>query len=309
MKKLYINAVFQLSAISIIIGLFLFEGLDFEKLKFIFKTETTFLLIYLVLLKLFIAFLFFATINLVTEKKNYFNEIASTFLQGGIVNQLIPTAGLFFKYYKFKHIYNVSLAQYSSSQLILSLSSLLSYIIIAVIFGFLAIISFNLEIFFYLLVSLILFIVITTLIKNKLYLYVKNTLLKINRISNIINELIKIKNLVLDKKNKIFFIMLGFLLLAILECFSFYWIVNILEVNISFIKAIFLYVSTVLLTVLFLVNFIGLFEIVLVLSASLILSNYSDVVYIGLGFKVLHTFALIVTIALLELISVFKKDN
>ena len=309
MKKLYLNAIFQLSVILIIIGLFLFEGLDIEKLKFIFKTETAFLLIYLVLLKLLIAFLFFAIINLVTEKKNYFNEIASTFLQGGIVNQLLPSAGLFFKYYKFKHIYNVSLAQYSSSQLILSLSSLLSYMIVAVIFGFLTIISFNLEIFFYLIISLILFIVITILIKDKLYLYVKKTLLKINHILNIINEFIKIKNLVLDKKNKIFFIMLGFLLLAILECFSFYWIVYILEVNISFIKAIFLYVSTSLLTVLFLVNFIGLFEIILVLSASLILSNYLDMIYAGLGFKVLNTFALIVTIALLELISVFKKDS
>ena len=309
MKKLYLNAIFQLSVILIIIGLFLFEGLDIEKLKFIFKTETTFLFIYLVLLKLLIAFLFFAIINLVTEKKNYFNEIASTFLQGGIVNQLLPSAGLFFKYYKFKHIYNVSLAQYSSSQLILSLSSLLSYMIVAVIFGFLTIISFNLEIFFYLIISLILFIVITILIKDKLYLYVKKTLLKINHILNIINEFIKIKNLVLDKKNKIFFIMLGFLLLAILECFSFYWTVYILEVNISFLKAIFLYVSTSLLTVLFLVNFIGLFEIILVLSASLILSNYLDMIYAGLGFKVLNTFALIVTIALLELISVFKKDS
>ena len=69
MNKLYLNAVFQLAVILVICGLFLFDELDIEKLKIIFIPKIIFLFIYLVTLKLFIAFLFFTVVNLVTTKK------------------------------------------------------------------------------------------------------------------------------------------------------------------------------------------------------------------------------------------------
>ena len=206
MKKFYLNATFQLSAIFVIIGLFIFDGLDTEKIKFIFKSQVIFLFIYLFLLKLFIAYLFLTIVNLITEKKNYFNDIASTFLQGGIVNQLLPSAGLFFKYYKFKHIHSISLAQYSISQSILSLSALISYIALSSIFGFILIVNFNILNFFYTLLSIVFFIFILILFRNNLYMVIKNNLLKINRISSLINELIKIKNLILNKKKNLILI-------------------------------------------------------------------------------------------------------
>tara|TARA_B100000795_G_scaffold269968_1_gene261437 strand:- start:259 stop:1194 length:936 start_codon:yes stop_codon:yes gene_type:complete len=309
MNKLYLNAVFQLAVILVIIGLFLFDGLDIEKLKFIFMPKIILLFIYLVILKLFIAFLFFTVVNLVTTKKNYFNDIASTFLQGGIVNQLLPSAGFIFKYYKFKHIYGVSLAQYSFSQILLSLSSLLSYIILAIIFGSIIIINFNVEFFFYALLVLIFLIISIIFIENRFYLSIKNILLKIDRISNLINELIKIKNLILEKRKKLLYIFLGFLFLASLECLAFYSTIYLYEVEISFTKAIFLYVNTSLLTVVLLLNFIGLFEIILVISSALILSDYTDMIYVSLGYKVLNTFALIVAIIFLGLVSLFKKNN
>ena len=149
MKKLYLNIIFQLSAVLVIMGLFVFDGLDTEKIKFIFKSQVVFLFIYLFLLKLFIAYLFLTIVNFITVKENDFNDIASTFLQGGIVNQLLPSAGLLFKYYKFKHIHSISLAQYSTRQGILSISALISYIILASIFGFILIVSFNMTTFFY----------------------------------------------------------------------------------------------------------------------------------------------------------------
>jgi len=309
MKNFYLNAIFQLSAIFVIVGLFIFDGLDVEKIKFIFKPKIAFLLIYLFILKIVIAYLFFIIINFITEKKNSFGNIASTFLQGGIVNQLLPAAGLLFKYYKFKHIHSISLAQYSTSQAILSISSLLSYVILASIFGFLMIVNFNTINFLYIVLSVILLTILFFLLKNKLYLIIRNNLLKVNRISSLINELINIKKLVIYRKKKLLFIFFGFLFLAALESAAFYFAVYLYEVEMNLIKAIFLYLNTSLLTIIFLINFIGLFEIILVLSSSLILSNYTDMIYISLGFKVLNTLALVLAIIFFSCVNTLKKYN
>ena len=307
--KLYLNIIVQLSAVLVIISLFLFEGLDIEKLKFLFKKEVFFLFLYIILLKLLIAFLFFKVVNLLTAKKNYFNDIGSTFLQGGLINQLLPAAGLIFRYYKFKNIHNMSLAQYSSSQAVLSISSLISYLMLSILFGFIIIINFNIEFFLYFLLFLIFLLISIYIIKDKLYNAIKIASLKIWRITSLINELIKIKNLISNNKTQLFYIFIGFFFLAALECTAFYFVVYLYEVEITFTKAIFLYINTSLLTVILLINFIGLFEIILVLSSSLILANYTDMIYVSLGFKVLNTSALITTIILFMLVNIFKKNN
>ena len=307
--KLYLNIIVQLSAVLVIISLFLFEGLDIEKLKFLLKKEVFFLFLYIILLKLLIAFLFFKVVNLLTAKKNYFNDIGSTFLQGGLINQLLPAAGLIFRYYKFKNIHNMSLAQYSSSQAVLSISSLISYLMLSILFGFIIIINFNIEFFLYFLLFLIFLLISIYIIKDKFYNAIKIASLKIWRITSLINELIKIKNLISNNKTQLFYIFIGFFFLAALECTAFYFVVYLYEVEITFTKAIFLYINTSLLTVILLINFIGLFEIILVLSSSLILANYTDMIYVSLGFKVLNTSALITTIILFMLVNIFKKNN
>ena len=138
---------------------------------------------------------------------------------------------------------------------------------------------------------------------------IKNNLLKINRISSLINELIKIKNLILNKKKDLILILFGFLFLAALESSAFYFAVYLYEVEIDPIKAIFLYLNTSLLTVIFLINFFGFFEIILALSASLILVNYTDMIYISLGYKVLNTLALISAIIFFGFIKILKERN
>ena len=196
MKKIHIQLIFQLAAILMIASFFIFDQLDLTKLNFIFSQKIYGLLIFLILLKVFIGGLFFLIINIISEKKLNFIDISNTFLQGGIVNALLPGAGLIFKYYKFKLDSDVSIAEYSVSQSVLSLSSLGSYILLGLLFGFIKIINFN---FINFIGSIIIFVACIFLlysIRKKLYTLFRGSLLKIKAINNLYNELKPIKNII-----------------------------------------------------------------------------------------------------------------
>ena len=62
-----------------------------------------------------------------------------------------------------------------------------------------------------------------------------------------------------------------------------------------------------MITVISMFNFIGLFELVLSASASLIKENFIDMMLIGLGFKILNTFSLFSVIIINRLTFYLKK--
>ena len=306
-KKLITNIIFQLAAISVISSFFIFDYLDISKIKFSFSNRFYGLIILLLFLKIFIASLFYIIINTISKKRNNFLDISNTFLQGGIVNMLVPGLGLLFKYYKFKNDMGITFAQYSVSQSLLSLSSLSAYIALAFIFSFIKVANINLENF---LIVLFIFILLMMLLINNsksIYYYFKQKILSIKKIKNIYEELIFIKSLIIQKKFVFLYIWFGFLLLACLECYSFFLTIKILGFDISFLNSNFIYISSSLVTVISMFNFIGLFELILSISASLIKENFIDMMLIGLGFKLLNTSTLLSVIIINRVIFYLKK--
>ena len=306
-KKLILSIIFQISAIVIISSFFIFDYLDIKNIQFTFSNKFYGLMILLILLKIFIASLFYIIVNIISNKKNNYLDITNTFLQGGMVNMLVPGLGLIFKYYKFKIDMGINFAKYSVSQSFLSLSSLSAYIFLGILFSFIAIINFNLQaIFIFLLIffSLLIFLVN---FRNKIYNFLKKNILKIKKIKNIYKELVLIKSIVIKKKTNFVYILFGFILLALLECYSFYLAVKVFGFDLSFESSNFIYISSSLATVISMFNFIGLFELMLSLTATLIKENFADMMLIGLGFKLVNTSSLLFVIISNRIIFYLKK--
>ena len=305
MKKIHIQLIFQLAAILMIASFFIFDQLDLTKLNFIFSQKIYGLLIFLILLKVFIGGLFFLIINIISEKKLNFIDISNTFLQGGIVNQLLPGAGLIFKYYKLKLDSDISIAEYSVSQSVLSLSSLGSYILLGILFGFIQIVSFNsLNIIGSVVISITCIFLLYS-IRKWLYTIFRDNVLKFNIINNLYYELKPIKNIINNNAHLFIVIFSGFFFLSFLECYSFYLCIKAFGFNLDFSTSISLFISTSLITVVSMMNFIGFFELVLTVSASFISENYIDMIYLGLGFKILNTTALFIVILLNRILNYF----
>ena len=306
-KKLIINIFFQLAAISVISSFFIFDYLDISKIQLTFSYKFYGLIILLLFLKLFIASLFYIIVNTISNKKNNFLNITNTFLQGGIVNMLVPGLGLIFKYYKYKIDMGITFAQYSVSQSLLSLSSLSAYILLGFLFSFIKIANVDLKKFLIFLFIFFLVSILLIIYRKFIYYFFKKKILEIKKISNIYKELTFIKSIIIKKKINFLYIWIGFFLLAFLECYSFFLTIKMFGFDISFVNSNFIYISSSLITVISMFNFIGLFELVLSASASLIKENFIDMMLIGLGFKILNTFSLFSVIIINRLTFYLKK--
>ena len=306
-KKLIINIFFQLAAISVISSFFIFDYLNINKIQLTFSYKFYGLIILLLFLRLFIASLFYIIVNTISNKKNNFLNITNTFLQGGIVNMLVPGLGLIFKYYKYKIDMGITFAQYSVSQSLLSLSSLSAYILLGFLFSFIKIANVDLENFLIILLIFFLVSILLIIYRKSIYHFVKKKILEIKKINNVYKELTFIKSIIIKKKINFLYIWIGFFLLAFLECYSFFLTIKIFGFDISFVNSNFIYISSSLVTVISMFNFLGLFELILSISASLIKENFIDMILIGLGFKLLNTSSLLSVIIINRLIFYLKK--
>ena len=308
-KKLIINIIFQISAISVISSFFIFDYLDIKKIQFIFSNKFYGLIILLFFLKIFIASIFYIIVNTISDKKNNYLDITNTFLQGGMVNILVPGLGIIYKYYKFKIDMGITFAKYSISQSFLSLGSLSAYILLGILFSFIKIVNINLLNSLILLLVTFLFIGFFIIFRKVIYLFLKQKILKIKKIKNIYKELVLIKLIIIKKKANFLFIFFILILLSFLECYSFYLTVKVFGIDLSFENSNFIYISSSLVTVISMFNFIGFFELMLSLSASFIKENFVDMMLIGLSFKLLNTSSLLFVIILNRIISHLKKLN
>ena len=306
-RKLIINIFFQLAAVSVISSFFIFDYLDISKIQLTSSNKFYGLIILLLFLKVLIAFLFYTLVNTISNKKNNFLNITNIFLQGGIVNMLVPGLGLIFKYYKFKIDMGITFAQYSVSQSLLSLSSFSAYILLGFLFSFIKIANVDLKKFLIFLFIFFLVSILLIIYRKFIYYFFKKKILEIKKISNIYKELTFLKSIIIKKKINFLFIWIGFFLLAFLECYSFFLTIKVFGFDISFVNSNFIYISSSLITVISMFNFIGLFELVLSASASLIKENFIDMMLIGLGFKILNTFSLLSVIIINRLTFYLKK--
>ena len=222
----------------------------------------------------------------------------------------MPGAGIIFKYYKFKLETNLTLAQYTVSQSILSIMSIISYFFLSAIFGFVNFIELNFINFFLIFFFSIVALTSIFLLKKKIIVIVKNLFKKIKPLSKIISELKVINSLIRKNIKTFIYIFIFILLKSFLECLAFYYAIVIYDTPSSFVQSAYLYLSSYLLTIISLMNFIGVFEIILTISASFITNNYIDILFVGLGFNILNNLSLFILIIIFFIYKfIFKKNG
>ena len=287
-KKLITNAIIQFSIIFIVVNLFLFEKLDINKINFIFTQDAFYLLLLCGFANISISIFFCLLLQIFSENRNYL-QIVKIYLLGSVANQAIPGLGYIYRYQKLKHDLKISIVKYGLAQSLNNIFLLLSYLLIAIIL-------FSFEIEF--LSTWIVFLIITILIMITLFLIYRNRHILINlmKLQKIYNELINMKKKFILNKFKILLIFFFYVLQSYFQCFIFYKTVLLFEIDIGFITTSYLYIGSVLSTFLSFTNFLGAFELVLSLASSFISDHYVDMWAVGLGFRLIGLFSILIII-------------
>ena len=296
MKK-KIEIFFQVILICLLIKIFYFDRSFIFNINNIITHNFYYLLFFIIGINLFIAFLFYIIVSTITISKVKFIDSLQIFLQGGLVNQFIPTSGLIFRYYKFRIVSNVTLPEYTVSQLIFSIYSLSSYIFLGALFGLFAFITIDFNKI--LVLVLLLFILCITIFftRKKIFYIIKLNLLKFSSFNKFIKNFSNIKNKLKSNIILFTFILFGFLFLTFLECWAFYQTLQIFNIEINFLTAAILWISASIISVLAIINFFGFFEIILAISAlTLINETLGGMVIIAFTFRLLYIVAQIILI-------------
>ncbi len=300
-RKIYLYAVFQISFIVLILNLFYFNQFDLDIVRNISIKNSLIIFTLLIVLKLLLALLFFFNMNIIVNKKIGIVEIINIFLQGGLVSVGIPGLGLVYKYQKFASELDISLAEYSSCQTLSTFFSIVSYFVLAIFLGFLTIsITFKYNPYIIIFFILALFLIFAFKIRRKILYFTK--------IKKIYSELSNIKKTFINNYSKFIFIFISYIFISFLQCYAFFQTVLLFDFDLSFINTSYLYISSTIITLLSIVNFIGFFELILSLSASLIIENYIDIIIVGFGFRLLNISSLIAACISIFSINKFKKN-
>ena len=251
-------------------------------------------------------FLFYCTIKILSEDKIDFINTLQIFLQGGVINQLLPSAGHIFRYYKFKNNSNINFAEYTISQSVFSIWSLLSYGLIGFILGLIYIS--NIKVFSILIILFIFLITFTYRFRYSITSLLKNLIKKIKFMNNIIDDTIKIFYLIRFNKVNFIKIFLGFIILTLSETYAFYMLLDIYEIKITLMLAASIWIATSLISVLAIINFFGLFEAILALSALTIADETMvSMIIIGFTFRFLYLSAQIFLIILTYVVKLLNR--
>ena len=294
MKKIHLTIFFQLIALTLIVKVLFFDEVEYDKLLLLKTDKIILLIIFSIIIKLLITFLFFNILNIFSTKKLRYSDVNLIHLQGGLINDILPGVGYAFRYYKLKLYSNIDILKYSVSQIIFSLTLLLVYLSAAAILGFLIIASYINLVFFVIMISII--FIFTLQFRYKLYNIIKKILLRHKKTLFLINDLKNIKKLLSKNKKKIFLIFIGFIIFIILECYSFYLGLKFLGMEISLFNSNYIFITTTLLTALTFINFFGKFELILVLSAAIIVPDISYVLIFAVNLRIINLFSLILII-------------
>ena len=294
MKKIHLTIFFQFVALILIGKVLFFDEVEYDKLLLLKTDKLILLIIFSLIIKLLITFLFFNILNIFSTKKLRYSDVNLIHLQGGLINDILPGVGYAFRYYKLKLYSNINILKYSVSQSIFSFTLFLVYFFAAISLGFLIIASYT-NFFIFMIIILISFFFILQF-RYKLYNIIKKILLSHKRTSYFVNDLKNVKKLFLKNKKNFFLIFIGFIILIILECYAFYLGLKFLGMEISFFNSNYIFITTTLLTALTLINFFGKFELILVLSAAIIVPDINYVLIFAVNLRIINLFSLILLI-------------
>lgn len=298
-KNFFFNFILQFSLLFIILSLFYFEKLDLNKLNFLLTFQSFYIISLLFVSKLIISSLFFLIFKILFKKGDVY-KFNSIYIKGGLVNEAVPGLGYFYRYKKLKDNYSVSLAEYGSVQTLNNIFILFSYLILALILGYLKIeMSSNFSLFLILTISLITFFIIIYHFRIKIF-YIK-------KLKNLYQALSIIKKKIFKNYLKILLIFVLYFFQSLFQCYIFFKTILYLNFNLSFIDTSYLYISSFLATFLSFTNFIGIFELVLTFASSFFTDNYIDMWFVGINFRIMGIVALLLIIILFYFINFFKK--
>ena len=294
MRKIYLNIFFQLAALSLIIKVFFFDDVGYDRFALLRTEKLVLLVMFSIIVNLLITFLFFRILNIISSKKIKYLDITSVHLQGALVNQVLPGLGFVFRYYKLKLHSNINVIVYSISQSIWSFSSLIVYFLSAIILGFLVISSFSRLLF--LSISILLILILIIKFRYNFYNIVKKIIYKFKKTSSFINDFKKVKELCFKNKEKFILIFIGFIILLILECFIFYIALKFFGIDISILNSCYIWITSTLITAIALINFFGLFEIIVTLSAALIVPEIDYLLIFAVNLRIINLVSIILII-------------
>ena len=266
MKK-KIEIFFPIVLILLLIKIIYYENSFLLNLDEIIISNFFYLFIFIVGINLYISYLFHTIITKIINTDINFIDTLQIFLQGGIINQFIPSTGLMFRYYKFKLVSEITLPEYSFSQFIFSIYSLFTYLLLGAIFGLFAFINLDLNKILILLFSIFTLLLSTYIFRRKIVYLIKINLLKFSYIPIFIKSLSNIKNKIKDNYILFIIILPGFLLLTFLECWAFHQAIEMFGIEIDFLISSIMWISASIISVLAIINFFGFFEIILAFSA------------------------------------------
>lgn len=297
-RKFLTNLILQFSIIFLIINLFFFEKLNFENLRIIFSNEALEIYILLIFSRLFAPILFAFIFNILLKKKPFF-KIVEIYLKGHLVNEAVPGLGYYYRYKKNKNKFGISILEYGSVQTLNNLFILFSLLILAFLLGFIEIVS--AKILYISFIGILLLILI--------FFKYKTLFLNFKNIKKIYNEFLVIKKNFDKNYHKFIILFILYLVQSLFQCYIFYQVIMLFGFELGFLFSSYLYIGSILITFLFFINFIGLFELVLSFASSLFIKNYSDMVFVGLGFRLMGIITLIIIILTFFIYNYLKKNN
>jgi hypothetical protein len=297
-KKFIFQIIFSLAFIGLLGKILFTETGKLRALDSLFSIDGSNLFLLLIMLNLSVSFLFFHILKTCSQKKMSFMKITSTFLQGGIVNQIIPGSGVVYKYFKFKLDDNINIAEYSVSQLIFYFERIFAYLLLSIFLGFLTIVSINTGMILLIALSVLILCLIFFLRRKNIYNFINKIVGSNEKLKKIASDFSNIKKVI--KNNLLYFTIIFFLFLlqATLECIVFSHIFQIYAYEIDFEISSLLWMTSSLVTIMSFVNFFGFFEIIFAYSSTFFDNNFIEIVIMVFGYRMMNLFSQFVIIIL-----------
>ena len=305
MYKKLLSLTIQLLAIFFLLKYFIIDNTSEKKFILFEAPQLVYLIFFLIFIKLAVGYMFFIILNTISNKKNDFADVSSIFLFGGMINQLLPGAGHAYKYYKLKSSSKILLSQFLVSQTIFTLNSLFTLIFMAFLTGIL-VAKFN---FNYLILIFFCVVVALFFFYKKYKNFFKKKLLNIKKLEDILNQLKNIKDIIKTKYLKFIYIHLGFIFIVMLECLSFFIALKLFGAEITFAKASYIYIIAALTKTVILINYFGVFELILLSISTIIIPGVEDILIFGISFTAINTLSLILAAIAMPSIKFVKKNK
>ena len=263
----------------------------------------------LLVLNFSVTLVFFYIIQIICSNKLSFLNVGRIFLEGGILNQVFIGTGIIYRSYILKNELNIFYSQYLVSQFLFSIIAIISYSLLAISFGFLHLISLKSYHFIIIILSIIIFSVFTISYRKNIYPYIRLLIPEYIFDSSLIKNIKKIRDSIRGSIVDIFLIFISFILISFFTCYAFYMILIYSDININYLQSSFIWISSFLIKTISTINFIGFFELALGFAGRVINIDFTQIVSVGLLFRIISLITQLILIMIINLLYFFRNND